>query len=551
MIPAVLLIPFRIHSEGDLHFSLFFAIMRRFFRKGPVSFVRKRIVWMLCMLLTVCCGSALAAVGTTEYSLGSINATVTLSDSYIVLQKDNIAQHPELLASRNTTEADTLADWESRNVLLQAWVPSLDACLEIRAVQDEDAEEYFNITSQPSQMRANFRSSHTKGTKYSELGYDIKSTEWTGSSSGIRFLQIKYKRTVNGLTTWGYADKTVINGWTLVLDYQVFGRGLRDKDLNSLKKVVRTVTFGDVLPLPNATRASITFTSEPPIETNSSTFTVEGQTTPGAHVIGVVMKYANPTPTRVEADANAKSGRFKLNVKLPSEGIWLMTLTVELNDQTIAEHVFEATTYQSTLLPLNLDQEVPDSFENDEFVLSGRTSKGVSIQCIVTGGSKVFDKSARTNNTGKFSFKIPTGLQSEYSITLVLQKKNYETRRFTWTANRVLSENDIRNQYKAEAVKPAYSTLIKKLENYTGRVMGYKVYIAEIQQLGDEYVITAAMTKTKKGTLKNMIVITSTEEPGFVVGSEQTFYGRLTGKYDVQSEEDTVSYPCFELLFWQ
>ena len=81
--------------------------------------------------------------------------------------------------------------------------------------------------------------------------------------------------------------------------------------------------------------------------------------------------------------------------------------------------------------------------------------------------------------------------------------------------------------------------------------MGYKVYITDIQHVGDEYVITAAMTKTKKGALKSIIVIQTETEPDFVVGSEQTFYGRLSGLYEVQSEEDTVSYPSFELLFWE
>ena len=99
-------------------------------------------------------------------------------------------------------------------------------------------------------------------------------------------------------------------------------------------------------------------------------------------------------------------------------------------------------------------------------------------------------------------------------------------------------------------MKPAYSTLKKKLEAYTGRIMGYKVYITDIQQVGEEYIITAALTKTKKGALKDMIVIITTEEPNFVAGSEQTFYGRLTGTYDIQSEEDVESIPSFDLLFW-
>ena len=194
---------------------------------------------------------------------------------------------------------------------------------------------------------------------------------------------------------------------------------------------------------------------------------------------------------------------------------------------------------------------MPEQFSGDEFVLSGVTTNAVSIQCIVNGGSKPYDKTVRTNNSGKFSFKIPTGVQNEYDITLVFQKKNYETRRMTWTANRTLTEQDIQNQYKAEAVKPAYSTLTKKLDAYTGRIMGYKVYITDIQQVGEEYIIYAALTKTQKGQLKNTIVIVTDEEPNFVVGSEQKFYGRLTGLYELQSEEDTTGYPSFDLLFWE
>lgn len=513
--------------------------------------MRKRFFWILCMLLSVCCGIAAAAVSTTDYSLGPVNAKVTLADSYIVLTPVNLAQHPELIASRNLTAEEILADWNERGVLLQAWTSDMDACLEIRAAKDEDAEIYFNISAQSNQARANYRTAHLKGQKYTELGYSVKYAEWIKSSAGDRYLQMKYKRNVNGLITWGYAEKTIKNGWTLVLDYQVYGRGARDKDLNSVKKVMRTVAFTETMELPAVTKGTLSFTSIPPMETNTGSFTVEGTTTPGAHVIGVVMKYANPTPKRIEANASERTGKFKLKVNLEGEGVWLLTLTVEMDDKVIAEHVFEPTTYQSTLLPVTLDEPVPDQFENNEFVLSGKTTKGVTVQCIVTGGAKDFDKTVRTNGTGKFSFKIPTDSQSEYSLTLVFQKKKYETRRFSWTANRTLSENDIRNQYKAEAVKPAYSTLNRKLEAYTGRIMGYKVYITDIQHVGDEYVISASLTKSKKGVLKDPIVIIAGEEPSFVAGSEQTFYGRLTGTHDVQSEESSEGIPEFELLFWE
>ena len=510
------------------------------------------MIWFLCLTLMLCLGSAMAATveSTTEYSLGSVYAKLALLDSYIVLREDNLDAHPEILNTLNTTAEALKQDWTDRGVILQAWVSKLDACLEVRARQDEDAARYYNIDDQTTQSRATYRSDQLKSEEYENLGYDLKSAEWFRTANDIRFLQIKYKRNVNGLITWGYAEKTVRNGWTLVLDYQVFGRGLKERDLNSLRKVTRTVSFTQTMDTPAVSTGVLSISAAPPLETNTASFTVEGTTNPGAHVIGVIMKYANPTPIRIEADASQKTGKFKMNVKLPDEGIWLMTLTVEIGGEVIAEHVFDTTTYQKTLLPLTLKNQVPDQFSGNEFTLAGTTTKGVTLQCIVTGGAKNYDKTLRTSNNGKFSFKIPTDSSSAYTITLILQKKNYDSRRFTWTANRALTEEDNRDTIRAEAVKPAYSTLKQKMDAYTGRVMGYKVYISDIQQVGEEYVVFAAMSRTEKGKLKSVIAITTHEEPTFVAGSEQKFYGRLTGYYEVQSEEDSEKYPSFELLFW-
>ena len=511
------------------------------------------MIWFFSLALTLSLGCAAAAdteTGTTEYSLAPLYAKLSLLDSYIVLREDTLDSHPEILNVQNTTADALKQDWANRGVILQAWVSKLDACLEVRARQDEDAARYYNIDDQTTQTRAAYRSAQLKSDELESLGYDIKSAEWFRTANDIRFLQMRYKKIVNGVTTWGYVEKTIRNGWTLVLDYQVFGRGLKDRDLNSLRKVTRTVSFTQTNETPAVSVGTLSFTDEPPLETNTPSFTVAGTTNPGAHLIGVIMKYANPTPTRIEADASQKNGRFKMDVKLPDEGIWLMTLTVEMGDEVIAEHVFDPTTYQKTLLPLTLKTPVPEQFSGSEFTLSGQTIKGVTLQCIVTGGAKTYDKTLRTNNNGKFSFKIPTDSQSEYGITLIMQKKNYDSRRFTWTANRVLTEEDRKAEVRAEAVKPSYTTLNQKLEGYTGRTMGYTVYISEIRQVGEEYVITAALTRTAKGLLKNMITIIAQEEPAFTAGSEQKFYGRLTGTYEVQSEEGTEQLPSFELLFW-
>lgn len=513
--------------------------------------MRKMILGLLITIVMLCCCvAAFAADSTIEYALDSVYGKLAISEKYTVLTSSNLDRQGAFLASRNQTAEALLEDWAERGVVLQAWAPEMDACLEVRLLQDEDAVTYFDTDQQTAQARAAYRTSHLKGTAYANIGYSIKSAEWKKQTKGGRFLRIKYKRTVGGETYWGYAAKTVRNGWSLVLDYQVYNRGLKAKDETALNKVANTVEFLQIQSMPATVTGLIEYTSVPPKETNTGTFTVEGTCTPQAHLIGVIMRYSSPTPIRVETNAT-KAGKFKLKVQLPQEGIWLMTLTVEMNDTIIAEEVFDTTTYQATLLPLNLEAEVPEKFETDEFVLTGTTSKGVTVQCIVSGGAKTFDKTVRTNGTGKFTFKIPTSTQSEYSITLILQKKKYDTRRFTWTANREMTEADVRNQLKAQAVKPAYSTLKNKLASYTGKVMGYKVYIQDIRQIGEEWLVFAALTKTESGKLKDIIVITTAEEPVLLIGSTQKMYGTCTGAYEVQSEEDTVSYPSFDLLFWE
>ena len=507
--------------------------------------MRKYLLLVLALLLCLIC---VTAVADTEYTLDRISAKLSLSDSYIVLTPDNLSEHLELLERLEKTKEVVEADFAERGVCLQAWVPDLDACLEITVVEDEDSKSYYDIEQQTNQARTAYKASHLKGEKYKEQGYSIKSAEWKKQTKGGRFLMLKYKRTVNGYVYWGYARRTIRNGYTLTLDYQVYNRGLRSKDLNSLNKVANTVEFTNVSSIPESTEGLLEFTSTPPAETNTGTFTVEGRCTPEAHLIGVIMRMSSPTPTRIEATAK-KNGTFKMNVTLPEEGIWLMTLTIEVGDTVIAEEIFDTTTFNKSFIPVSLESDIPEELPGDELVISGKTAKAVYVQCIVLNGTSTYDKTVRTNGTGKFSFKVPTSLQADYDITLVFSKKNYETRRFTYTSKRTLTEEDERRAIRDQAIKPAYATLLKKLEGYTGRIMGYQVYITDIQKSGDEWIIFGALNKTKKG-YKDTIVVTCDEEPAFIVDSQQKMYGTCTGAYQVQSEEDTVTYPSFDLLFW-
>ena len=56
----------------------------------------RKLFLALTWALLLCCATALAATSTTDYTLETLNATVSLADSYIVLREENLDAHPEI-----------------------------------------------------------------------------------------------------------------------------------------------------------------------------------------------------------------------------------------------------------------------------------------------------------------------------------------------------------------------------------------------------------------------------------------------------------------------
>lgn len=505
--------------------------------------MRKTLGVLLALLLLLACSAAAAET----LSFIDIAAHCTLPDSYIVLTPTNLAQHPEWLENHETTQETLLADWAARGVLAQAWTVEDDACLEITAVQDDRALQYYDIDQQSTDVRKTFRQSHTNGTYYKADGYTYESAEWKRSNSIGRFLVLKYKRaTPDGLSYRGYQRRTIRNGYTITLDYQVYGRGLKTADNTALNKVMDTWGFDEIKEKPANVVSKVAFTAKPPIETTTGKFTVSGTADAGIHLTGVAMRMSAADKVQVEATAG-KSGKFEMDVQLPSEGVWLMTVTVDNAGTVTEEVVFDITTYQKTLLTVNMDAPLPTVLTEDKLVISGKTMKGTTVQCLAGDG---YQKQITTNNSGAYKFTIDTSNEGVYDLVLVFQKKGYSTRRFTSTATRSLSQQDIMERAREDAVKPGYSTLVEKIKGYTGRTLTYKLYITSISKSGDEWVVFAAMRSTNSG-YKDVVVVTTTEEPKVEVGSQHRIYGTCAGTYLVQNDEEGDKYyPCIELLFW-
>ena len=201
-----------------------------------------------------------------------------------------------------------------------------------------------------------------------------------------------------------------------------------------------------------------------------------------------------------------------------------------------------------TVTPLPVTPDITVS--SDETVISGVTGKGVTVQCIVTNGTNTFDKQIKTNGTGKFTFKVPTALEADYHFTLVFSKKNFDTKRFTGNATRNLSDEDRRLAIKKEAVKPGYSNLVKNLDTYINKIMGYNLYIVDVIQIGNEYYIKTAMVKNNAG-YKNYLFFITDEEPDVEIDTQKLMYGTCIGPYVVPSEEGEEKYPAFDLLYME
>lgn len=500
--------------------------------------------YVLLLLLLTLCLAPLSIACAESFTFDTIFATCEIPEEYIVLTPDNLALHPEWVEKIAASQDALAEDFAERGVLLQAWTKEADACLEITAVKDALAQEYFDLDQQSTATRTAYSAGHTDGSYFGALGYKFTSATWKKTTRYGRFLQLRYSRDNAAGNVEGYMRRTIRNGYTITLDYQAVGRDAKTADNSALDKIMSTWSFTTTLPKPPEYAADLVFTAKPPMETNTGKFTVKGTGDAGLHIIGVVMRMSDPDPIILDTYV-AKNGKFSLDVELPQEGVWLMTLTVENGDVVTEEVVFDTTLYQKNLLPVNLDEPLPTVLTGDTLTISGTTVKQTTVQCLVDG---VYSKQVKTNNSGEFSFKIPTENEGDYQIVLVFTKKNYNSRRMTTTANRTFTEADIRADIIEQAVKPAYSTLTSKLSGYTGRYMHYNLYAVSIEQSGDQWLIFMAMTKKKAG-YRDIVVVTSDKAPDFVVDAQVHLYLRCTGPYEVVSDDGTTTYPSFELMF--
>lgn len=503
--------------------------------------MRKSWLFAVCLAALVLF-PALALAQT--YSFGDIRASVDIPEDFeTVLTPYNLSTKSEWIAQQ-ALDYDALANtFEAEGILLKAIDGDSGRTLVITALKDVDAQTYFDLNNQDEDMRREFRLSHTNGSVYGVLGYTYTTAQWGNyGANALRFLRTAYSLRQEGqLVCTGYQRRTIRNGYTITLDMQVTGRQAKDADNTVLEKIMKTWQFTEVLPMPTLP-IKLSVSSAPPAETNEDTFVIKGTTAKKANVTATVFSLSRSGGDSYTTTANG-SGSFSLKVKLPSQGVYSVTLTAEAEGSIAAKRLYSVT-FQQGILPVEITSTPPTNLA-DETLISGVTVAGAKTQISVSGPVN-FSKST-TSKT--FSFKVDTSLEGTYQFILSVTKKGLEQRTYTYTATRTYSDTEREDKVKSSAKKITYANLSKN--EYQGKIAVETGYITSVTSSINEWVVTLALTKSGS-TYKDIVYLICTEEPPYAVDTQVKVYGRTNGAYSVLNDEGNVkNYPRLDVYFFE
>ena len=502
--------------------------------------LRKFLFILVGALLLTLTFSAVSLAET--YSFGDVRASVNIPEEFEqVLTPYNLGSNRDWLEQHGLDHDALSNSFDQEGILLMAYDEDNNRTLVITALRDVDGQTYFDLNNQDEAMRKEFRVSHTNGTAYGILGYTYSSAKWANyGKNALRFLQTEYTLRQEGeLICAGYQRRTIRNGYTITLDMQVRDRSPKQADSALLEKVMKTWEFTEVLPMP-ALPIKLSLTSAPPTETSEATFTIKGTTAKKAKVTATLFSLGT-TGGQTFSDTANNSGSFAIKVTLPSQGVYSLTLTAELEGSITAQRLYSVT-FKQGVLPVELTVTPGDSLD-DETIISGTTEAGAKIQLSVSGPVP-YNKIVSGN---KFSFKVDTHIEGTYQFVLAVTKKGMHDRTFSYTGTRTYTDSERGEKTRSNARKMAYDNLAKT-ENQ-GRSIWVEGYITGVTQSINEWVVTLATAKSGSG-YKDICYLICQEKPNYPMESKVRVYGTAAGTYTVLNDDGNVrSYPRIDASY--
>ncbi|MGI6670296.1 MAG: hypothetical protein ACOX58_01740 [Christensenellales bacterium] len=495
----------------------------------------------LLLLLALLCPVVTATAEEYAFEEGNFSLSVPSKVYDTILTRNNLVQYADFLTSQGKTPESALVEFTENDILLQAYDKTSERMLIVSAVKDTEATQYFDINQHTPEVRAHYRRIHGKDGPYASQGYAYDSVEWRNFRDVGRFLMLRYSLRQDGKVVGrGFQRRTIRNGYTITVDMRAVDRQAKGADNTALNKVFDTLRFTSVLPLPELP-VQLMEKKTAPAETSQPEFEMSGKTKPGAKLYAAVTSFTASKADIYEVFAD-KKGNYKFTVTLPREDLYLMTLTVT-HEGSLPLELHRSINYQIGMLPVTLDSIPPEELTADTLIISGATDPGVTVQLNVND----INSSKRTNNNRTFSFKVDTSKEGDYQIRLVLSKKGFETRTYTYTAKRVFDDATREARLKKSAVRPKYDALIKGIDKYDGRVVEFTGTILSKEEKAGEW-ITVISTRQRADQMEDRIVLSSFTDNAFPINTKVRVYGTVVGMSSFLNDQQTeVTYPKLQL----
>ncbi|MGI6700189.1 MAG: hypothetical protein ACOX6G_07725 [Christensenellales bacterium] len=469
----------------------------------------------------------------------SIRASITLPDSYTVaVTQDTLDTYGDFFLSVASSLEKQKTDFAQDGILFRAFDVENDRVLTLYAVEDDSAKQYFNINEHTNDIRAAFRLLHSKSDYYKAQGYTYTSVQWKNYPTK-RWLALAYTLKDSQGTSYGYQRRTVYNGYTITLEMTTStGRKLKKTDENAFSKVFKDFIFTETLPLP-ALPVKFIEEKSAPAETDKPTFTMKGKTAPNAKITAVIGSFATAQTQVVEAVAKA-NGNYELEITLPQEDRYFMTLTVQAEGAITLEKQY-AITYMKDVLNVEITS-APAAALQDTTVIAGTTQRGATAVLTVNG--RVHN--GKVNTKGNFSFSIDTSQNGDYAFKLTITKAGYETRVFSYNGTRAVTKEEqaARTRNKAKTVE--YQKLVKNIDLYDGQILMYEGVLLSKEELAGEWLLRFDVSR--EGGKGQLVILSSDHEPEFTQGKKMRAYGILVGTTGSYNQDGVVlEYPKLQL----
>lgn len=504
--------------------------------------MKLRIFALALLALLLACAPALGQ----KIEMEDVYLSFDYPDSWLVVSPQLARVYAPLLEEAGI-DGDVLSqELVDQHVASRAYSEDFAQRLSIITLADDLSGEIFDMKNVTDAQRKTMRSRAEGNKLFETTGLRTQDLEWQ-KEGGEYWLYVHYTVTRGDKTVGrGVRYMTVKNGMYVILDWQRDEGRFSNRDLSAFRKRIADLAVTQQITEPVH---SVKLTASIPAETTTSEMVITGETGANASLIAEAPDGSGAMQTLSVGRAGA-SGKFSLNVTLPEEGAYEITLTAQSEGMNPTS-VTGKTVYSAKTLPVTLEgvdgiNEGGGTVESDTVKITGKTLAGVQMQLVTPFGLS----KKRADNDGTFSFELTTKDEGAYDYTLICDKDGFDQRRIHFTLTRVITDSQEKQRVKDGAEKISYKNLQKNRAEDQGKVMSLYGPVVSSEAAGGTHYVRLMFNKGADGEWFNPVVIVANEDMGVKVGDMMGVVATVAGVFEEQDAAgNDVAVPRFELMF--